>query len=96
MNKLMAWFTDADWKTWLGHFLLGAIMVVVCYFAGLGRDDAIFAVALAFLYREISDLVSWWGKPKDIRRPIGEKVRDGLVDLIAPVLGAALMWWIIL
>ena len=88
------WLMAKDWITWLGHGLLGALMYL------LFRSFAV--VFVAFLYLEMSDLLAWyldpnpvWDGPSPVRRGhkpgLGAKLRDGFLDLWAPLVGAALV-----
>jgi hypothetical protein len=90
LSKVMAWITDADWKTWIGHAMLGATIVLVGYNMGVGFDGVIFGALAAFVYREVSDLIAWVGKPYP-KRSLGAKLRDGFIDLWAPLVGAGLL-----
>ena len=80
---------DANWKTWLGHALLGAVIVVIGTVWGFTPGAVIFAVFVAFLYREISDIVAWAVAPEP-KKTLAAKVQDGFFDLTAPLLGAGL------
>lgn len=86
-----------DLGTWIGHGLLGFVIGLVF---GPG------AVFVAFLYREASDLLDWkfddrlprpaaadeleiW-PDHAFKKPLGLKLKDGFLDLWAPMVGAAL------
>jgi hypothetical protein len=82
VKKIWHWLLDADWKTWLGHGIIGfAITAIAGWQFTLG----------AFVYREVSDLITWyfadseWGKPA-----FQDKLRDCFFDLWSPMAGAAL------
>lgn len=79
LRSAWAWAQDADWKTWVGHGLVGFLLALLF--------GPVF-VAGAFVYREVSDIVNWWGG--DRTRPFRDKLRDGFFDLWSPLVGAAL------
>ena len=89
LSAAFGWIMDANWKTWLGHGLLGAAI------AGLGilwqqsANGIVFAVFIAFFYREVSDLINWKVAPEP-KPKLNEKVRDGFFDLVAPLIGAGI------
>lgn len=102
VGKVYAWLTSQDWITWIGHGLLGAAIAAVGFAAGVGAVGVSYAVLAAFLYRELSDLLAWylddspvWDGPPPVRRGhkpgLGAKLRDGFLDLWAPLVGAALV-----
>lgn len=85
------WITDADWKTWVGHGLLGALVALVGFAAGVGPVGVGYAVFAAFFYREISDLASWASSDDPGKKPLQAKLKDGFIDLWAPLAGAAIV-----
>ena len=54
MKAIWDWLTSSNWKTWLGHALVGFTMAFLVQWAA-GPSEAFWAVAIAFLYRELSD-----------------------------------------
>jgi predicted branched-subunit amino acid permease len=90
LSKIYGWFTRADWVTWIGHALIGALIAAVGVLANVDDIGISYAVLAAFVYRELSDLLAWAIEDKATRRPLGAKLRDGFLDLWAPLIGAAL------
>jgi hypothetical protein len=83
-EKVWGFVHSKDLYTWIGHGLMG---FVLAFFFG------VTFVAGAFVYREASDILSWWAKPgaPGIDKPaFAEKARDGFFDLWAPLAGAAI------
>jgi hypothetical protein len=81
LKELWAKLHSKDLYTWIGHGAIGFLLDLVTGPA---------FVAGAFVYREVSDLVGWFGSDKAIRRPFAEKAKDGFFDLWAPLAGVAL------
>jgi len=88
------WVMSQDWYTWVGHGLLGALLYL------LFRSFAV--VFVAFLYREVSDLLNWWRDDRDVwtgrgpipatrKPPFQHKLKDGFLDFYAPMVGAVLV-----
>lgn len=91
MSAVWQWLTDRNWKTWLGHALLGALIGALGVAARVDDVGISYAVVCAFLYRELSDLAMYFVTPVAERtKPLGEKLVDGFFDLWAPVLGCVL------
>jgi len=102
LGKAYTWLTSQNFITWIGHGLLGAAIAAVGFAAGVGAVGVSYAVLAAFLYRELSDLLAWyldenpvWDGPAPVRRghkaPLQAKLKDGALDLWAPLVGAALV-----
>ena len=84
------WLYARDWRTWIGHGLLGFIIMAIGLMVGFGVNAAVWAVFVAFVYRELDDLLKWWGADKETRRPFGDKLKDGFLDLWSPLAGAVI------
>lgn len=74
-RKLWKWGNSRDVYTWIGHGILGFLITLA-----FGPDTTF----VAFLYREVSDVLGTWSRGKPI------KWRDGFFDLWAPLVGAAI------
>ena len=85
------WILDADWKTWIGHFLLGALIAGASLAVGLGEGGAAWTVFIAFVYREASDLLAWVLDDDPDKPTFDAKLKDGALDLWAPLAGAAVV-----
>lgn len=96
MDKLKAvktWLYARDWRTWIGHGLIGFCMAAITIWVWRGPSAvgiAGWTVLWAFLYREFDDILKWKTKPPEERRPWREAIRDGFFDLWAPLAGAAI------
>ena len=94
MDKLKAgfsWIMEADWKTWVGHAILGALIALVGFLAGVNAVGVSYAVFAAFFYREISDLASWAFDDDPDKKPLGAKLKDGFIDLWGPLVGMSIV-----
>ena len=94
-TKIWDWLHSRDLYTWIGHGILGFVLTVVF--------GPAFTLG-AFVYREVSDLLSWWADDRarwwgplpypldsqDYKRPFAAKLKDGFFDLWAPLAGAAI------
>ena len=89
VGRIWAWLHSKDSITWVGHGVLGFLLTLA-----FGWQFTLGA----FVYREVSDLVSWWADPAPVmpegssfgKRPFHAKLKDGFFDLWAPMAGAAL------
>lgn len=93
--KVWAWLHGADWRTWVGHGVIGFLLT-----AGVGWQFTFGA----FLYRELSDLINWWADKReawhgplpyptvsnDFKRPLTDALKDGFFDIWSPLAGAAI------
>jgi len=86
-----SWIMDSDWKTWVGHALLGGLIALVGFTAGVNAVGVSYAVLSAFLYREISDLFSWYVDKDPEKKSLQAKLKDGFIDLWSPLAGAAIV-----
>jgi len=90
MNKIWEWLTDADWKTWVGHFIAGFVLTY------LWSWQVTFG---AFIYREGDSLWEWYRDPrpqgkayktdKTLKRDRNGKLVDGGADYFFAMVGAA-------
>ena len=90
LKALYAKLFSANWATWLGHAALGGLIVLVGTWWGFTPDAVIFAVFVAFFYREVSDLLAWAFAPEP-KLSTAAKVADGFFDLTAPLAGAGVV-----
>jgi hypothetical protein len=74
-HKIYEWAHSRNLYTWIGHGILGFLITVA--FGPV-------ATFVAFLYREVSDVLGAWSRGEPI------KWRDGFFDLWAPLAGAAI------
>ena len=84
MSKLWAWLHDADWKTWAGHGAQGFIILLVADKTGLGVAAGVFATVVHFGLREAPGIYF------AARAGNTAKLRDGIIDLWAPIAAVAL------
>jgi hypothetical protein len=89
IDRVVQFFNDADWKTWLGHGLLGALIAAVGVLWQLTPLAILYAVFAAFFYREASDLLNWRFAPEP-KPHLAKKIKDGFFDLVAPLIGAGI------
>jgi len=91
LSAAFGWIMDANWKTWIGHFLLGALIAGTTLAVGLGKGGAAWTVFIAFIYREASDLLAWALDDDPDKPTFHEKMHDGFLDLWSPLAGAAVV-----
>ena len=87
---LWAWILDANWKTWIGHAVLGFLIAAVTLWIGFDRNTAGWTVFVAFIYREASDLLAWAVSDDPDKPALREKLMDGYFDLWSPLAGSVL------
>jgi len=82
MNFKSIWakIHSKDLYTWIAHYILGFVLTFLFGYQ--------FTFG-AFVYREASDILGWFGEDEDTRRPFHDKAKDGFFDLWAPLAGAA-------
>jgi hypothetical protein len=90
LKTIKAWMYARDWRTWIGHGVLGFVFMAAGLLLGYSISAAAWAVLVAFLYREIGDLIGWFFEDKATRLTLHDKLRDGFFDLWAPLAGAAI------
>lgn len=98
MNLPNLWekLTATDLVTWIGHAVQGVLIFYVILWATGGNDVAAgLAVFVAFLHREISDLVTFLYNTRDDpgtrKALLPQKARDGFFDLFAPLVAVGIV-----
>ena len=82
-KRIEAWMYSADWKTWVGHGLVGLVVAFVCHWWDVNTpaEAAVFAVAFFYGAREVPGLLA------SVRPFNGEMFRDNALDLMTPFIG---------
>ena len=80
----MAW-GEKDYQTWIGHFLIAGVLTFV-FSLMLPVEVAGGLAVWGYAFRECEQQLKNWRKKKQIN------VIDAILDVVAPVLSAVLVW----
>lgn len=96
LSDLWTRLHSTDVVTWIGHAVQGVLIFYFLLWATGGNDVAAgLAVFVAFLHREISDILSFLYKTRDApglrKSHLPDKLRDGFFDLFAPLVAVGIV-----
>lgn len=78
-----------DWITWVGHGVQGVLIFYILLWATGSDVAAGMGVLMAFLHREISDLLGAYRKGG--KRAFAEKLPDSTLDFMVPLVAVGVV-----